>query len=256
MHPVVYSVVFACDCGEEHIGLITESELDWEPLGLEPGRTFVNLMTSRHDDLSTDLRAIALTRIEAGEWPWSFFCYLEERARPVTPSSFVRLAPGAELRSENLGLAVRCPVCGSVSINVVSEPHVDLPFWNDPHIGVVEHVFGDDALGPSMPFGRSCTPRGSTSVASHSGKCALSRCSLPGGIIPAASALDQEGVTSCGSDLTPRPRAPIEHLLRHCLEQNAPSEQRRPVQTRLEEVLGPEFARRLVTALTFGSRNS
>jgi hypothetical protein len=41
---------------------------------------------------------------------------------------------------------VRCPVCGSVSINVVSEPHIDLPFWNDPHIGVIKHVFGDDAL--------------------------------------------------------------------------------------------------------------
>ena len=53
----------------------------------------MNLMTSRHDDLSEDLRAIALTRISAGEWPWSFFCYLEERARPVTPSAFVRLAP-------------------------------------------------------------------------------------------------------------------------------------------------------------------
>ena len=153
-HPVVYCIVFACSCGEEHVGLVTETELDLQPLGLEPGRTFVNLMTSRHDDLSADLRAIALSRIEAGEWPWSFFCYLEERARPVTPSSFVRLAPGAELpsgspaelRSNSLGLAVRCPVCGSVSINVVSEPHIDLPFWNDPHIGVIEHVFGDDAL--------------------------------------------------------------------------------------------------------------
>jgi hypothetical protein len=145
-HPVVYTVIFACGCGDDHVGLITEKALDWEPLGLEPGRTFVNLMTSRQDDLSADLRAIAATRIGAGEWPWSFFCYLEERARPVTPSSFVLLAPGGERRHPNLGLAVRCPVCGSVSINVVSEPHVDLPFWNDPHVGVVEHVFGNDAL--------------------------------------------------------------------------------------------------------------
>ncbi len=144
-HPVVFSVVFACGCGENHVGLITETELDWEPLGLDGGQTFVNLMTSRRDDVSEDLRAIALTRIEAGEWPWSFFCYLEEQARPVTPSAFVRLAPGA-LRSDNLGLAVRCPVCGSMSINVVSEPHVDVPFWNDRHIGVVEHVFESDAL--------------------------------------------------------------------------------------------------------------
>jgi hypothetical protein len=145
-HPVVFCVVFACSCGDEHIGLITETELDWEPLGLDAGHTFVNLMTSRRDDCSEDLRAIALTRIGAGEWPWSFFCYPEERARPVTPSAFVRLAPGAETRSYSLGLAVRCPVCGSMSINVVSEPHVDVPFWNDQHIGVVEHVFEGDAL--------------------------------------------------------------------------------------------------------------
>ena len=145
-HPVVYTVIFACGCGDDHVGLITETALDCEPLGLEPGRTFVNLMTSREDDLSADLRAIAVTRIGAGEWPWSFFCYLEEQARPVTPSSFVLLAPGGERRHRNLGLAVRCPVCGSVSINVVSEPHVDLPFWNDRHVGVVEHVFGGDAL--------------------------------------------------------------------------------------------------------------
>jgi hypothetical protein len=145
-HPVVYCVVFACGCGDEHVGLVTETELDWEPLGLEPGRTFVNLMTSRHDDLSDDLVAIAVARICAGEWPWSFFCFPEERARPVTPSSFVHLAPGGETRCGTLGLAVRCPVCASVSINVVSESHVDLPFWNDPRVGVVEHVFGDDAL--------------------------------------------------------------------------------------------------------------
>jgi hypothetical protein len=43
-------------------------------------------------------------------------------------------------------VAVRCPVCDSVSINVVTESHVDLPFWNDATIGVVEHIFRDDAL--------------------------------------------------------------------------------------------------------------
>jgi len=145
-HPVVFSVLFACSCGEEHLGLVTETELDWEPLGLEPGRTFVNLMTSHRDDLSGDLRAIALTRIGAGEWPWSFFCYLEERPRPVTPSAFLQLAPGDHRCHGNLGLAVRCPVCDAVSINLVSEPHVDVPFWNDARVGVVEHVFGVDQV--------------------------------------------------------------------------------------------------------------
>jgi hypothetical protein len=31
-----------------------------------------------------------------------------------------------------------------MSVNLVSHEHVDLPFHNDPEIGVVEHVFGSD----------------------------------------------------------------------------------------------------------------
>jgi hypothetical protein len=29
-------------------------------------------------------------------------------------------------------------------VNLVSHQHVDLPFHNDPEVGVVEHVFSDD----------------------------------------------------------------------------------------------------------------
>jgi hypothetical protein len=148
-HPVVYHVLFACGCGEEHPGLVTETELDWAPLGLEPGRAFVNLMTSRRDDLSAELTDLALARLAAGQWPWSFFCYLEERPRPVTPSSFVLLLPG---EGGGLALAVRCPTCGAISVNVVSESHVDLPFWNDRTVGVVEHVFDGSSLQPIATF--------------------------------------------------------------------------------------------------------
>jgi hypothetical protein len=79
-------------------------------------------------------------RILAGEWPWSFFCYPEDRPRPVFPSSFFLLAPG----DGSLGLAVRCPSCERVSVNLVSHDHVDLPFHNDPEIGVVPHLFTGD----------------------------------------------------------------------------------------------------------------
>jgi hypothetical protein len=40
---------------------------------------------------------------------------------------------------------VRCPVCSSVSINLVSAQHLDVPFHNDREIGVVGHVFAADA---------------------------------------------------------------------------------------------------------------
>jgi len=140
-HPAVFSVAFACACGDEHVGLVAHDELDWAPLGLVDG-TFVNLMTSTVDDLAHELADLASRQIQQGSWPWSFFCYPEERPRPVFPSSFFLLAPGGRA----LGLAVRCPACARTSINLVSPEHVDLPFHNDAHVGVVEHVFHDDAL--------------------------------------------------------------------------------------------------------------
>jgi hypothetical protein len=140
-HPAVYRVDFDCGCGGEHAGLVAHDELDWAPLGLSAG-AFVDVLTDRLADAGAELGDRAARRIGAGEWPWSFFCYLEERPRPVFPSSFVVLAPG----DGRLGLAVRCPACGSLSVNIVSRAHVDVPFWNDARIGVVEHVFADDAV--------------------------------------------------------------------------------------------------------------
>jgi hypothetical protein len=52
------------------------------------------------------------------------------------------LAPGGRA----IGLAIRCPVCSRTSVNLVSQEHVDMPFHNDAQVGVVEHVFLEDAL--------------------------------------------------------------------------------------------------------------
>jgi len=138
-HPVVYRVRFACSCGDEHDGLVSHDELDWAPLGLEGG-VFLNLMTSRLEPVAAELGELAAARIGAGEWPWSFFCYPEERPRPVFPSAFMLLMPG----EGTLGLAVRCPACTRTSVNLVSREHVDVPFHNDREVGVVEHVFEGD----------------------------------------------------------------------------------------------------------------
>jgi len=100
-------------------------------------------MTARLEAVEGELADLAARLIGAGEWPWSFFCYPEERPRPIFPSSFFLLAP-AEDRGA-VGIAVRCPVCSGVSVNLVSALHVDVPFHNDAEIGVVEHVFAADA---------------------------------------------------------------------------------------------------------------
>jgi hypothetical protein len=142
-HPAVFDVRFACPCGGEHQGLVTHEELDWAPLGLSSGVRFLNLMTARLEALESELAEQAALRIKAGEWPWSFFCYPENRPRPIFPSSFFLLAPGG---SSTVGLAVHCPSCTHTSINLVSPQHVDVPFHNDERVGVVDHVFEADAV--------------------------------------------------------------------------------------------------------------
>src|SRR5215211_4696253 len=133
---------FRCACGHEHPGLVSHDDLDWAPLGLGGDASFLNLMTATVDPVEPELADFAARRIQAGEWPWSFFCYAEERPRPVFPSAFVVLAPSG--RGEDVGLAVRCPVCASISINLVTAQHLDVPFHNDREVGVVEHVFALD----------------------------------------------------------------------------------------------------------------
>lgn len=141
-HPAVYGISYACPCGDEHQGLVCHDDLDVAPLGLGEATTFRSLLTGRDDPLDVELSALAARRIEAGEWPWSFFCFLEAVPRPMTPSAIAVIAPGGR----RVGLAVRCPGCGATSVNLVSREHVDIPFWNDRHVAVVDHVFDDDLL--------------------------------------------------------------------------------------------------------------
>jgi hypothetical protein len=138
-HPAVFKVTFSCDCGEEHDGLVAHDELDWAPLA-GSDVAFMNLMTSKLEDAAAELLELAASRIRAGAWPWSFFCYPEERPRPVFPSSFRVLAAG----EDRLGLAVECPSCVRTSVNLVSRRHVDVPFYNDARVDVVEHIFAVD----------------------------------------------------------------------------------------------------------------
>lgn len=149
-HPAVFRVEFECGCGEDHPGLVTHGDLDWAPLGLHDDTQYVNLMTSRVETIAGEFGELAATRIKAGEWPWSFFCWPEERPRPVFPSAFQLLAPAAS--GDQVGLAVRCPACGKVSVNLVSRAHVDVPFVNDREVGVVQHHFASDAAATVAEF--------------------------------------------------------------------------------------------------------
>jgi hypothetical protein len=141
-HPSIFRIEFACGCGEEHPGLVSHSELDWEPLGLSERTAFVNLMTSRREPAASEFSELAASRIGAGEWPWSFYCWPENRPRPAFPSAFRLLAQGG--REGRVAVAVRCPVCNRLSLNLVTREHLDVPFHNDVTIGVVGHMLDDE----------------------------------------------------------------------------------------------------------------
>jgi hypothetical protein len=138
-HPVVYRIRFACRCGDEHDGLVTHDELDWAPLGLDGG-VFLNLMTAKLEP-SRPSSAIVRCAHQGGGVAVELLLLPGGAAAPGFPSSFFLLTPG----DGTLGLAVRCPACQRTSVNLVSQEHVDVPFHNDREIGVVEHVFPDDA---------------------------------------------------------------------------------------------------------------
>ena len=136
-HPAVYGVRFSCNCGEVHSGLVTHDELDWAPLGLAARASFYNVMTGRLESAAPELADQAAYRIRRGAWPWSFFCFAEARPRPVFPSAFRIVAPGGG----RMVVAVRCPACHQTSVNLVSQEHVDVPFYSDREVEVIEHVF-------------------------------------------------------------------------------------------------------------------
>jgi hypothetical protein len=153
VRPAVFNVGFACSCGDEHVGLVSHHDLDVAPLGIGAGGTFRNLMTAEDDSLAGEFADVAAAKIGAGEWPWTFFCYLEACPRPMTPSAIALIAPGGSGSRDWIGVAVRCPSCATTSVNLVSRDHVDIPFWNDARVAVVDHVFEEDALRALDAFG-------------------------------------------------------------------------------------------------------
>ena len=106
-------------------------------------------MTSRSEPVGSELVDLAATRIKAGEWPWNFFCWPRTAAPGVPVGVHAARSRGS---GDRVGLAVRCPVCGKVSVNLVSRAHVDVPFVNDREVGVVQHLFEDDAAATIAEF--------------------------------------------------------------------------------------------------------
>ena len=136
------AIEFACGCGGEHPGLVTHDELDWAPLGLQDGTPFVNLMTSR---TGAARRRARRARGARGSRRGSGRGASSAGRRSVRGRCSRRRSGCSRRRGRRPRRpAVRCPACGTVSVNLVSREHVDVPFVNDREVGVVGHFFDDD----------------------------------------------------------------------------------------------------------------
>jgi hypothetical protein len=139
-HPAVHRVDFACRvCGGEHPALLPETELDLRPLDPPADATFVNLQTGRTEPLAVELHDLAARNLRRGVWPWSFYCAGERGVRPGYPSR-LRLIQPSDDRSL-VGIAVRCATCSRTSLNLVSERHLDQPFFHDRVLRYVDTTY-------------------------------------------------------------------------------------------------------------------
>jgi len=138
-HPAVFRVTYHCDCGEDHVGLVPHGDLDYGSLAAT-GLEFRNLVTGKTEPVDTELADLARLQVQQGNWPWRLFCGLEDKLKPVFPSSLRLLCPAD---AELVGVAMRCPTCGHVSLNVVSESHLDVPFYHDPVVRLIDRPYGD-----------------------------------------------------------------------------------------------------------------
>ena len=139
-HPAVYRVEYDCVCGEAHPGLVSHGDLDYGPLTAVEVE-YVNLMTGRTEPVGEELAELARGHVQKGNWPWRLYCSREARLKAVFPSCLVAVSPHD--RGDLVGVAMACPSCGQTTLNLVSHPHLDVPFFHDRVVHFVDRPFGD-----------------------------------------------------------------------------------------------------------------
>ena len=140
VHPALYRVEYDCTCGGVHLGLVSHSDLDYGPLAPVEVE-FRNLLTGRTEPVGDELAEVARSQVQRGNWPWRLYCSHESRLKPVFPSCLAVVLPHGH--GDLVGVAMNCPSCGQTTLNLVSEPHLDIPFFHDRVVHFVERPFGD-----------------------------------------------------------------------------------------------------------------
>lgn len=106
-HPAVHRVGFACRCGDCHDALLTEQELDWDPVRTPPPVHY-DLQLGRDDWAADALEDRWLTALRRDRWPLRLPCRREGVARAGWPSLLRAVEPGA---GDHLLVTHRCSGC-------------------------------------------------------------------------------------------------------------------------------------------------
>ena len=157
---------YRCECGDDHVGLVSHDDLDYRPIGASEVE-FTNLLTGQPEPAGMELaRARPRCRCSAATGRGGCICCREAKLKPVFPSCLSHVAPG---ESELVGVAMTCPSCGQLSLNVVTQRHLDVPFYHDEIVRVIERPFGDVRdLTVDRFHHESCGRPGSTPSATDS----------------------------------------------------------------------------------------
>ena len=218
--------------------------------GWRTSGSYVNLMTSRADELAAELRA---TRHRAHRpWGVALELLLLPRGRAAAGDA-VRVPPARPVRSTCASaVAVRCPACG---VDVDQPRHAvarrrPVPLgraaWASSRTSSSEDALRDDRRLPRP------ARVGDLRREAAAARWLSDRAAFPPGrdhrrVLAPADALEcgQPSTTNSQMDT----RASNLHLLRDCLALGKPVDRRPPAKVRLEEALGPELARKLVSSL-------
>ena len=142
-HPAVYRIAYDCSCGDHHVGLVSHDDLDYGPLHAGGGR----IPQPPDRPYRAGRRRAGRARpipCAARELAVAAVLLPEARMRPVWPSSLAMVAPAESGRDGVLiGVAMSCPGCGEVSVNLVTGAHLDVPFYHDKVVRYVDRPYGD-----------------------------------------------------------------------------------------------------------------
>src|SRR2546422_7526040 len=67
-HPAVFRVTYRCDCGDDHVGLVSHDDLDYAPIGATEV-TFRNLLTGRPNRGPGEWPKLAPGRVQGATGP-------------------------------------------------------------------------------------------------------------------------------------------------------------------------------------------